>query len=153
MAHCSCHGDYILDNIMANSKERLGRQPKKRPQRFMGLEEELQGQCATYLNHQYPWVLWTHIANERMAKPQYMKKLKRLGVQSGMPDIMIFHKGFVGDLPFGYVGLAIELKAKYNKPSDIQLEILDKLESAGWYSTWVNNFDDFKKIVDEYLGK
>jgi hypothetical protein len=136
---------------MANSKDGLGRKPIMR-KRFMGREDELQKQCATYLNHQYPWVLWCHIANERKAKPQYMAKLKKMGVLSGMPDIMIFHKGFY-KLPFGYVGLAIELKAKYNKPSPNQLDILEKLNDADWSTHVVNNFDDFKDIVDEYLGK
>ena len=108
-------------------------------------EESLQESCMTYTRMQYPKSLAVHIPNESRAKPQYRQKLTRLGLVSGMPDIMIFEPSG------GYFGLAVELKRKYKKPRDTQLECLERLARAGWYATWLRSFDNYKLLIDAYM--
>jgi hypothetical protein len=75
-------------------------------------------------------IRFCHVPNEGKHKVQYRVKQKRLGVKSGVPDILIF------DSPPKYPnikGLAIELKRKRGgKVSEEQEEWLDALEKRGW---------------------
>ncbi len=55
-----------------------------------------------------------------------MNELGADRVKAGIPDCMIL------DQRHGYSGLAIELKVGYNKPSEHQLAIFDKLVERKW---------------------
>jgi hypothetical protein len=92
------------------------------------LEESEQKAVAEYLD--YTRLIWCHVPNERKAKPQYMAKLKTLGVKSGVPDILIFTPP-----PDGWhYGLAIELKrAKGGVISEAQATWGRRLSECGWY--------------------
>ena len=48
-------------------------------------------------------------------------------------------------------GLAIELKAGYNKPTENQKKWLKELENNNWVAVWCNNFDDCVEIIDKYF--
>ena len=123
----------------------------------MTKEEILQKSVADYFRLQYPNVLFCHIANERKTTPARGAKLKKLGVKSGMPDVMVFtpkykksaDKEIIG---LDYLGLAIELKIKPNKPSENQIEVLGKLKKNGWNAKVCYSFDEAKKIIDTYLN-
>ncbi len=105
-----------------------------------------------YLRLQYPKVLFCHIANERQTTPKRGAKLKRMGVRSGMPDVMIFQYKINKDTgKLTSVGLAIELKIKPNKPSKNQLEVLEQLNKQGWATHICYDFDKAKSIIDNYL--
>ena len=68
-----------------------------------------------------------------------------MGVVSGMPDIMIFHKNSK------YCGLAIELKVGYNKPTENQLSCLKRLKMANWRAEWSNDLDAVMILIDNYM--
>jgi hypothetical protein len=114
--------------------------------RYLGKEDKLQNRVMRYLEFKYPKALFTHVANEgkRSAFEQY--KLKYLGTKPGVPDVMIFtpNKHFNG--------LAIELKAGYNKPTENQKKWLIWLENAKWKALWSNNEDECYKIIDDYFN-
>ena len=112
---------------------------------YEGKEEGLQETCMAYTRYQYPKSLSVHIPNESKSKPQYRAKMKRMGLVSGMPDIMIFEPSG------GYFGLAVELKRRYGKPTDNQIACLEWLARSGWYATWTRSFDHYKKLVDLYM--
>jgi len=121
-------------------------------------EEKLQLATAVYLRLQYPKVLAVHHANERKAKPQFMRKLKQLGSVPGCPDWMIYRIKFKEGKRSA--GLAIELKVHYRNdkgvmiktyPSDEQKEMLEKLKEQDWECHIVYDFENFKEIVDKYL--
>lgn len=98
-----------------------------------------------YLKTQYPKVFAIHVPNEGKRTPFERYKFKYLGGVSGVPDILIFkNKAFLS-------GLAIELKVGYNKPTENQKECLKRLKNENWIATWVNNFEDAKKLIDQYL--
>ncbi len=133
-------------------------------------EDNLQVACMDYLRYQYPKVLSCHIANERdlsrniktdmRTGRSYVPKgvrLKRKGVLSGMPDILIFkprQNKLIGEMCDSIdCGLAVELKSKKGILNINQKECLSKLHNASWKTCVIRDFDTFKEIVDEYLKK
>jgi hypothetical protein len=114
-----------------------------KPQRYIGKEDEFQITVAKYLDSL--GVLYCHVTNEGMIPVHYRAKLKRKGLKNGVPDILIFEPNK------DYSGLAIELKANYNKPSPEQLHWIAMLGALGWYATWSNSLDEVISIIDNYL--
>jgi hypothetical protein len=74
-------------------------------------------------------------------------KLKRCGVQRGIPDLCI-------PIPSGsYHGLFLELKRERGgKVSFEQVEWLRFLREQGYYAEIAYGFEEAKKIVTEYLA-
>lgn len=93
----------------------------------------------------YPDAFIAHIPNEGKRTPFERYKFSILGGVSGMPDIMIF------DPRGNYSGLALELKAGYNKPTENQKNVLKQLKNRSWDVYWSNNFDQCKEIIDNYF--
>lgn len=97
-------------------------------------EDDLQMQVAQYLDLR-GW-LYTHVANERKTTPQAGARLKRKGVKSGVPDILIFEPTSIG------FGLAIELKAGKNKTTKSQDHWLAELRRRGWKVAVCRSLDE-----------
>jgi hypothetical protein len=113
--------------------------------KYLGKEDVLQNQVMRYIGLKYPGVLYTHVANEGKRTPFEQYKMKYLGTKAGIPDIMIFE-------PNKYKsGLAIELKAGYNKPTPNQRKWLKELNNANWVAVWSNNLDECIEIIDKYF--
>jgi hypothetical protein len=72
--------------------------------------------------------------------------LKAEGVVAGVPDLM------VADPRGQFAGLFIEMKVKPNRPSKEQKEIIKQLEAAGYKVAVCYCFEDFEKVVSDYLG-
>lgn len=106
-------------------------------------EDDLQKAVAKYLD--FMKITWCHVANERKASFAAGKRLKDKGVKSGVPDCLIF------SVNKKFNGLAIELKVKPNKPTKNQLYWLDQLSRNNWRTEVCYDFDEAKKIIDEYL--
>jgi len=117
---------------------------KKPKTQYQGKEDDFQISIASYLDAKK--VLWCHVTNEGMIPVYYRAKLKRKGLKNGVPDILIFHPNNT------YNGLAIELKAQYNKPSESQLFWIEELKKHKWNAVWSNNIDEVLKLIDDYLG-
>ena len=118
---------------------------KAKFKRYEGKEEGLQEACIKWTKLQHPKLFVVHIPNEGKHKPHYRTKMKRMGLVSGMPDILIFDRSAL------YAGLAIELKAGYNTPKDTQKNCLNALEEIGWYATWVRSLDAYQEVVTRYV--
>lgn len=88
-----------------------------------------------------------HSPNEGKHKVQYRVKQKRLGVSAGFPDLVLY-------LPRGgFTGLAIELKSDSgNKPTQSQIDWLDRLGESGWMAAWCRGFDAAKDTINQYMG-
>jgi len=114
-------------------------------QKYLGKEDHLQHAVMQYLKTQYPDTLAIHVPNEGKRSPFVQYKFKYLGGMQGIPDVIVFKQ-----TP-SYAGLAIELKVKPNKPTNNQLEFLDRLSDSGWYATWVNSFEAAKETIDQYF--
>ena len=99
-----------------------------------------------FIAAQYPFALATHIANEGKRSPFERFKFKYLGAKAGIPDVMIFDKNAK------YNGLAIELKAGKNKPTESQLQWINDLEDRGWAAMWLNDFDQIIEVIQKYFA-
>jgi hypothetical protein len=106
-------------------------------------EDTLQKQVAKYLDHQK--IMWCHVANERKTTFQAGKRLKSKGVKSGVPDCLIFNP------KSNFNGLALELKVKPNKLTSNQKHWLLELSLLGWKCKVAYDFEEAKKIIDNYL--
>ncbi len=113
-------------------------------QKYLTKENKLQHSVITYINFQYPDLLYTHVANEgkRSRWEQYL--IKYLGVKAGVPDLLIF------DPKGKYNGLAIEFKIKYNKPTENQERWLNELKMRNWACFIIYNYDDAVELINKY---
>lgn len=114
--------------------------------KYLGKEDVLQNQVMRYIGLKYPTALYTHVANEGKRTPFEQYKMKYLGTKPGIPDIMIFDPNKTNN------GLAIELKAGYNKPTLNQKKWLKSLENKNWLAVWSNNLDECIEIIDKYFN-
>lgn len=114
--------------------------------KYLGKEDVLQNRVMRYLELKYPKALFTHVANEGKRSPFEQYKMKYLGTKPGIPDLMIFtpNKKFNG--------LAIELKAGYNKPTENQKKWLEWLTKCNWKALWLNKEEDCYKTIDNYFN-
>tara|TARA_R100000808_G_C2136553_1_gene144841 strand:- start:660 stop:1007 length:348 start_codon:yes stop_codon:yes gene_type:complete len=107
-------------------------------------EAQLQASIVRYL--QYNKILFCASAGGVRVSSMYQAKMmKATGYVKGFPDIFIY------ECRGKYSGLAIEVKVKGNYPTKEQKEWLKKLEDNGYLASWVNNFDDAIKIIENYL--
>ena len=109
-------------------------------------EHEIQVNCVNYFRLRYPKGLIYAIPNGGQRNVIVAAKLKAEGVLSGVTDLHI---------PMakkGYNGLYIELKnGKAGKVSENQKTIMDKLQSEGYRCEVCRSFDEFRKIIDNYM--
>lgn len=85
-------------------------------------------------------VLWCHVPNEGNRKVQYTAKLKRAGLKSGVPDILIFTPP---PLYPQYRGCAVEMKrVKGGRLSEAQAAWLDSLSAIDWLTTVAAGADE-----------
>lgn len=108
-------------------------------------EDHEQFKVVQYMKYQYPWVLFTHVPNETIGTPAWHKKLKALGKQAGVLDLLFFEP----EPP--YNGLAIEMKSKDGKVSSSQRFWLDALKMRGWYTCVCWSFEEAKIELNQYF--
>lgn len=77
-------------------------------------------------------------------------RLKSMGVKPGVPDVLlpVPSRSIVN-----YAGLAIELKAGNNKPTDHQLWWLAELRVTGWYTVVAYDWVPAAVTTLIYLGR
>lgn len=99
---------------------------------------------ANYLR--WKGVLFNHSPNEGKRLPQYVAKLKRMGMRTGFPDFFVYEpRG-------GFHGLAIEMKRRRGgQVSDAQAACLEELERNGYKAVVCRGFDEARAVVDRYL--
>lgn len=104
-------------------------------------------ELASLMENRYPELeLMFHVPNEGKRSVYTGAELKRAGLKSGVPDVM---------LPVarkGYHGLAMELKAGKNKPTERQKKWLMGLAKEGWlcYVCW--GYEAAVTVLSDYLG-
>lgn len=90
--------------------------------------------------------LMFHIPNEGKRSKATGAELKRAGLKSGVPDVI---------LPVarsGFHGLAIEMKAGRNAPTKNQKEWLQRLSAEGWRCFVCWGFEAAAKVISDYIG-
>ena len=110
--------------------------------KYVGTEDNFQKAVARYLDT--IGAFWFHCPNGGSRNAIEASKLKGMGVKAGIPDCLIM------DQCKGYSGLAIELKVGYNKPSEHQLSIFDKLVDCGWLVVVSWSLDEVITMINWY---
>lgn len=92
-------------------------------------EKHEQKALATYLDAL--GLLWYHVPNEAIVKPQYGRERKALGVKAGVPDVIIHERP--PRCPAA-IGVAVELKSTdpTRTASDAQRQWLKDLKERGF---------------------
>lgn len=136
------------DNSLILESEFFNPSMKNNPyEKYLSKEDRLQNAVMRYMAAQYPDILCIHVPNEGRRSPFERFKFKYLGGVSGVPDVLIFHQNA------NKCGLAIELKVGYNKPTENQKNVLERLKNANWAACWVNTLDDAVKTINEYINE
>jgi hypothetical protein len=112
--------------------------------KYKGSEDNLQKAVAKYLD--LIGSFWFHCPNGGSRHGLEAAKLKQMGVKSGIPDCLIL------DSRHDFAGLAIELKVGYNKPSEQQLAVLDKLVERKWMVVVSWSLEEVIAAIDWYYG-
>ena len=121
---------------------------------YKGSEDNLQISLARYLDTLN--VLWFHPANERQLNTRVSKKgvsysplgakLKRKGVKSGVPDIIVFEPRGI------YYGLMIELKVGKNKTTPNQKKWIAELNKRNYLCLVSYSLDESMDNIKKYLA-
>lgn len=116
--------------------------PSNEHAKYIGSEDAFQKSVAKYLDT--IGAFWFHCPNGGSRNVIEAGKLKSMGVKAGIPDCLIL------DQCRGYSGLAIELKVGYNKPSEQQLEVFDKLVQRNWLVLVSWSLYEVTDLIDWY---
>jgi hypothetical protein len=97
-------------------------------------------------------VLWTHVPNESSAGKLWRIKMARMGVKSGVPDVLIF----TPPPRLSWVGAALELKAPKDGRSRPTVTLnqtmwLETLAKMGWATKVAYGFTEALEWLD-WLG-
>lgn len=118
-------------------------------------EEHLQTIICRYISLQYPHILFNIDLSGVKLPIGIAKKISRLRSNRAFPDMVIYAK------KGNYGALFLELKRetpyrkdgklKKNKHLEEQNVIIERLKEEGYAASFVWNFDQAKKIIDDYL--
>ena len=122
------------------------------------LEDKLQEACVKWFRYQYPDVVIFAIPNGGSRNPIEAAKLKRTGTLAGVADLFVMYPKFDQYAPVGWqyasqLGLFIELKVGKNKQTELQRKFQKEAEQAGYTYKVCRSFDEFKWMVEDYLGQ
>lgn len=112
----------------------------------MQLEAKLTESVVQFIRYKYPKIVFFHVPNESKSKVQYYVKLKRMGVRSGVSDLLFLNKSKI------YDGLALELKWGKNKLSESQIAFLKDVQAINWATGVAYSFDEAHGIIDKYFN-
>ena len=110
-------------------------------------EYDFQIKLVEWFYIQYPREHVVHVPNEGKRTVQFGRKLKRMGMLKGFPDLLV-------PIPNkNYCGLVMELKKGNNKSESDQKNIQDYLESKGFkVCRDVKKFDQAVELIKQYMA-
>jgi hypothetical protein len=121
----------------------------------MKKEEQLQIAVCIYLKAQYSNVVFFSDASGVRLTIGQAVKAKKMRSGKAIPDL------FIAQPTTMYHGLFIELKAEspYNKNGTLkknehlqeQLQMIQLLQTKGYYATFATGFDEAQEIIDSYF--
>lgn len=112
-------------------------------------ESDEQIAAMDWLRYQHPELIpyTMHIGNERKSSYFAGYIMKRMGVLKGASDLfMAWPSG-------GYHGLFIEVKSLEGKPTQEQLDFIDRMNGVGFYATVAYGAEEVIRTVQAYIRK
>ena len=108
-------------------------------------EQNLQIACVCWFRYQYPYEILIHIPNGGYRTSVEALKFKQMGVLSGVPDLLLLKKSH------DFSGLFIEMKSGNGKLTESQKLMIERLELKGYKCEVASNFEEFKRIIEDYF--
>ena len=110
-------------------------------------EDDLQMQCVTWFRLQFPKYarLLHHSPNGGRRNAREGARFKKMGVQPGFPDLVLLIASQ------DCHALFIELKSATGRQEDSQKEYQALVEAQGYRYALVRSFDEFKKLIENYM--
>ena len=108
-------------------------------------EHQLQRACVRWFRYQYPNSIIFAIPNGGLRNKVTAAKLKAEGVLAGVPDL------FIATPNSTHSGLFIEMKAGRGKPTELQIEMHERLYYSGYMVAVCNRFEQFQELVTKYM--
>ena len=110
--------------------------------KFIRSEQSEQVELVDWLEHTYPYALFTASAGGMRTSIGTAIKMKRAGYRKGCPDILIFEPRGI------YHGLMIELKREKNaKKSDDQIRWIVELATRGYKAEFCFGCENAKSLI------
>lgn len=111
------------------------------------LEHNLQCAAVRYFRYKYPQFapLLFSVPNGGHRALSTAIHLKAEGAQAGVSDLILL----VPNKEFH--GLCLEMKVKPNKPTEAQIKWMQAATSQGYKCAVCYSFDEFERVVTEYL--
>jgi hypothetical protein len=113
-------------------------------------ESKLQQHCVKWFKYQYPKYskLLFAIPNGGSRNIKEAAKLKREGVVAGISDLILL----LANKHYNCLCLETKTKEKYSRQSESQKQWQKEVENNGSKYVVFRNFDEFEKIVIEYIN-
>lgn len=114
------------------------------------LEDNIQASCVLWFGYQFPELrrLLCHIPNGGHRNTREAARLKKAGVISGAPDLVLFIA------KQGFSSLCIEMKSgAKGKQTDLQKSWQELAEKHGNKYVICRSFDEFRSIIQNYLSQ
>lgn len=134
------------DALKALAEWERGVAPKARKHQGHA-EDDLQMQCVTWFRLQFPKFarLLHHSPNGGRRNAREGARFKKMGVQPGFPDLVLLVASQ------DCHALFIELKSATGRQEDSQKEYQALVEAQGYRYALVRSFDEFKKLIENYM--
>jgi hypothetical protein len=111
----------------------------------IGNEDVMQMLTVNWLRQCTDLPFW-HTANERQTSAQHGLKLKKMGVLSGVSDL-IFPRG-----NSTFKGLVLELKVKPNKPTKSQIQFQEMMIEEGYACFICYSYDEAIQVIKAFYS-
>lgn len=119
-------------------------------------EDQLQRAVVEYIELAHPklWAVTFHSPSGLWARSKTQaKRMMSLGFKAGVPDLLMLSMRRRQDEPARfYAGLALELKAGRNSPTESQFAFLRALAANGYFAAWTADFDAALAMVNAYAA-
>ena len=110
-------------------------------------ERQIQIQCVSWFRQRYPEAsgVFFSVPNGGARNAWTAKNLRDEGALADAPDLLLL-------IPrHGYASLCIEMKTRTGRQSDAQKEFQRAAEGEGNRYVVCRSFDEFRKVIEEYL--
>lgn len=109
-------------------------------------EQEALIQWANAMTGRYPMLeRLLHVPNGGSRHPAEAVHLKKMGVKAGVPDLFLPYQAK------GRCGLWIEMKSEKGRPTALQKDWLEYLDSAGYRTAVCHSMDEARRVIEEYI--
>jgi hypothetical protein len=139
-----------LGSTLGHEVRAKATKPKKvdlKQDNWIGSEDDFQIAVARLLDAS--GLDWFHVPNGGKRNVREGAKFKRMGVKSGVPDIIIVNPTKTGI----YAGLCIELKVGKNRMSDSQREWERIFIQSRWHYYTAYGLSDVEILLSMHYGK